>query len=69
MCDTKIYESIAFEPDMSKIKEIFNTTTKNPIDDSFEEIEKFTNYLIDVVDVAQFPIEATSNSPSINIGL
>ena len=60
--DTKIYESIAFEPDMSKIKEIFNITTK---DDSFEEIKKLTNYLVDIVDADQFPMETTPNSPSI----
>ena len=64
--DTKIYESIAFEPDISKIKEIFNITIKNPIDDSFEEIEKFTNYLTDIVEVVQLPMETTPNSPSIN---
>ena len=60
--DTKIYESIAFEPDMSKIKEIFNITIK---DDSFEEIKKLTNYLVDIVDADQFPMETTPNSPSI----
>lgn len=60
--DTKIYESIAFEPDMSKIKEIFNITIK---DDSFEEIKKLTNYLVDIVDSDQFPMETTPNSPSI----
>ena len=60
--DTKIYESIAFEPDMSKIKEIFNITIK---DDSFEEIKKLTNYLVDIVDADQFPLETTPNSPSI----
>ena len=60
--DTKIYESIAFEPDMSKIKEIFNITIK---DDSFEEIKKLTNYLVDIVDADQFQMETTPNSPSI----
>ena len=60
--DTKIYESIAFEPDMSKIKEIFNITIK---DDSFEEIKKLTNYLVDIADADQFPMETTPNSPSI----
>lgn len=46
--DTKIYESIAFEPDVSKIKEIFSLT--NQINDSFEDVEKFTQYISDIVD-------------------
>ena len=52
--DTKIYESIAFEPDTSKIKEIFNLKKDtNPLsqdEDSDMSLDKFVNILTDIVD-------------------
>ena len=42
LLQTKTYESIAFECDTSKIKEMFALTEK----DSIEDIERFTNKFI-----------------------
>lgn len=44
--DTKIYESIALEQDISKIKELFGDN----LSESIDEIKKFTNYLSEIVD-------------------
>ena len=65
--DTKIYQSIAFEPDVSKIKEIFSLT--NQLNDSFEDIEKFSQYLSDVVDnitLDKIKLDSNMNLTSFN---
>ena len=65
LLQTKTYESIAFECDTSKIKEMFELTEK----DSIEDIERFTNKLIDIVDnnnkSDKLKVNANQNSSSL----
>ena len=44
--DTKIYESIALDQDISKIKELFGDN----LNESIEEVNKFTNYLSEIIE-------------------
>ena len=44
--DTKIYESIALEQDISKIKELFGDN----LNESIEVVNKFTNYLSEIIE-------------------
>lgn len=63
--ETKTYESIAFECDTSKIKEMFDINNNN---DSIEDIERFTNKLTDIVDNAKsdtFRINTNLNKSSL----
>ena len=62
LLQTKTYESIAFECDTSKIKEMFALTER----DSIEDIERFTNKLIDIVDKTdKFRVNTNPNSSSL----